>query len=288
MNRIGALIRNLYAEELKPAAGRTFETGEARQGGKKKKLKTFKTALSERRTIRWIKRIVAVLVVLFVIAESIFQWNRLSAAETAVVARRAGIGRELQRRENLIPNLVYAVSKYAAYEQGVFKYVSDAREALKMIRSSQTPRAQVSSILEKSLSGLVALAEKYPDLKATQSIQDLIKEAANTEDRIAEAKKEYNAANETYNQYRSVFPGTVYKFIYRFKDYPYVGQEEDMKVPVINLNMTGQEQGQGKGQGQGQDVKADPIVTKPGEEGQENPVVPQEVSDPTSNNTIEK
>jgi LemA protein len=154
------------------------------------------------------------------------------------MARWADVEREYQRRENLIPNLVYAVSKYASYEQGVFKYVSDAREALKTIRSSETSGTQVSSLLEKTLSRLVALAEEYPDLKATQSIQDLIAEAANTENRIADAKKEYNHECEIYNQYQSVFPGNVFAFIYRFKPLPYIGLEEQVDVPVIDLDVT--------------------------------------------------
>jgi LemA protein len=81
------------------------------------------------------------------------------------------------------------------------------------------------------------LAEEYPDLKATLSIQDLIKEASNTEDRIAEAKKEYNKECEVYNQYLSVFPGNVFAFVYRFKPLPYIGMEEDLKVPLIDLKM---------------------------------------------------
>ncbi|MHC4396153.1 MAG: LemA family protein [Planctomycetota bacterium] len=185
----------------------------------------------------WIVKIVVVLVILFIAAESIFQFNRFAAWQTKVMARQADVEREYQRRQNLIPNLVYAVSRYAAYEQGVFKYVSDAREALKTIRSSETSGSQVSGLLEKTLSRLVALAEEYPDLKATQSIQDLIKEAANTEDRIADAKKEYNKDCEVFNQYLSVFPGNVFAFIYRYKPLPYIGLE-DVDVPVIDLDMT--------------------------------------------------
>jgi hypothetical protein len=66
----------------------------------------------------------------------------------------------------------------------------------------------------------------------------LIKEASNTEDRIADAKKEYNKECEVYNQYLSVFPGNVFAFIYRFKPLPYIGLEEELKVPVIDLVIT--------------------------------------------------
>lgn len=241
MSRIGVIVRRLYGEELKSAANNGAGTTDERPSRKRRKFVVFKKALSslgDRRRVVWVIRIAVILAALVVVAEAVFQFNRFAAWRTKVMARRADFERELQRRENLIPNLVYAVSRYAAYEQGVFKYVSDARETLKMIRSSETPRIEASSILEKALSRLVALAEEYPDLKATQSIQDLIRETANTEDRIADAKETYNEACEIYNQYLSIFPGNVFGLIYRFKPLPYIGLEEELKVPVLDLNMT--------------------------------------------------
>lgn len=238
MSRIGAIVRRLYGEELKPDANKkAVGTINEKPRDKRRKLTAFKNALSNRRTVVWVIRIAVVLVALFIVAEGVSQFNRLTSWHVVVAARRADLERELQRRENLIPNLVFVVSKYAAYEQGVFKYVSDAREALKTIRSSETSGTQANSMLEKTLSRLVALAEQYPDLKATQSIQDLIAEAANTENRIADAKEKYNKACEIYSQYRTIFPGNVFAFIYRFKPLPYVGLEEDLKVPVIDLDI---------------------------------------------------
>ena len=239
MSRIGAIVKRLYGEDVKSSANvnKAGAGMNERPGGKKNKLATFKKALGSRRTAVWAIRIAVVLVALFILAEGIFQFNRLNSWHVVVSARRADLKREFQRRENLIPNLVFAVSKYAVYEQGVFKYVSDAREALKTIRSSKTTGTQASNVLEKTLSRLIALAEQYPDLKATQSIQDLIAEAANTENRIADAKKEYNHECEIYNQYRSIFPGNVFAFIYRFKPLPYIGLE-DVNVPVIDLDIT--------------------------------------------------
>ena len=237
MSRIGAIVKRLYGEEIEPSVNvnKSGAGMNERPSRKKNKLTTFKKALGSRRTAVWAIRIVVVLVVLFIIAESIFQYNRFAAWQTKVNARRADVDREYQRRKNLIPNLVLAASNYLSYEKGVVKDVSEAREVLSMIRSSATS----GSMLQQTLSKLIALAEAYPDLKATQPVQDLIKEAANTEDRIADAKKEYNKDCEVYNQYLSVFPGNVFAFIYRYKLLPYMGLE-DVKVPVIDLNITGQ------------------------------------------------
>ena len=96
----------------------------------------------------------------------------------------------------------------------------------------------VASDLSKALSGLVALSEEYPDLKATQPIQDLLKEATNTEDRIAEAKQEYNKAAEAYNQYRTIVPGNVFAMLFGFGAAEFIGLDEGVEVPVMDLKMT--------------------------------------------------
>ncbi len=203
----------------------------------------MKKSLFAKRSVVWAIRIAVVLVVLFVVVETIFQFNRLVSWNTVVTARHADVDRELKRRENLIPNLVYAVSEYASYERGVFRYVSDAREALQMIRSGEPARSKASSVLEQLLPRLIALAEEYPDLKATQSMQDLISEAANTENRIADAKKDYNKAAEIYNQYRTIIPGNLFALIFRFKAVPYKGLEEDVEVPTIDLKVAERDTG---------------------------------------------
>jgi LemA protein len=240
MSRIGAVVKKMYGEELKPAVNKRTETIDEKPAGKRRKLTAFKKTLSNRRTRVWGIRIVVILSALFVVAEAVFQFNRFAAWQTKVMARKADVEREYQRRQNLIPNLVYAVSKYGAYEQGVFKHVSGVRAELMKIQKSEIPQREINGLLEKALSRLIAWAEEYPDLKATQSVQDLIKEAANTEDRIADAKKEYNKDCEVFNQYLSVFPGNVFAFIYRCKPLPYIGLE-DVNVPVIDLDMTEQE-----------------------------------------------
>ncbi|UCG59396.1 MAG: LemA family protein [Phycisphaerales bacterium] len=239
MSRIGVIVRRLYGEDLKPS-GHVNEAGTAMNANpsrRKAKFAALKKTLGSQRTAFWAIKIAVILLVLFMIAEAFFQFNRFAAWQTKVMARQADVEREYQRRENLIPNLVYAVSRYAVYEQDVFKHVSDVRAELMKIQNSEIPQSQIGSLMEKTLSRLVAWAEQYPDLKATQSVQDLIKEAANTEDRIAEAKKEYNKDCEIYNQYLSVFPGNVFAFVYRFKTIPYMGLE-DVNVPVIDLDMT--------------------------------------------------
>ena len=245
MSRIGAIVKRLYGEDVKSSAnGNKAGAGmnEVPNGKNNNKSATSRKTPSRRWKIVWAIRIAVFLVNIFLIAEFIFQYNRFSTWSTTVNARRADVERELQRRENLIPNIVSAVGRYAAYEQGVFKHVSDVRTELKKVKNSGASPAQVSSMLEKALSGLVALAEAYPDLKATNSVEDLIKEAANTEDRIADAKKEYNKTCEAYNRCLIIIPGKILSNIYGFKASPYIGLGEDIEVPVMDLDMTGQQE----------------------------------------------
>lgn len=244
MSRIGSVVRRVYATELRPAVDDS--NGDDRPRPRRKKIKQpsrFKKVLKSRRTLVWGFRIFMALAASGVIAECVFHFNRLTRGSTAVAARRADVERELKRRENLIPNLVAIAGDYAVYELRAFQYIADARDALKAIQDTDAPGPQTALGLEAVLSKFIAWAEQYPDLKATQSIQDLIKEAANTEDRIAEAKGEHNKACELYMQYRSVFPGNIFAFLYGFKPLPYIGQEEGADVPAIRLDLTPREAG---------------------------------------------
>lgn len=232
MSHLGAIVRKLYGDEVKPAARKVVK----KRGRLRRKLEDLSDALKRRPTVLWVIRIVVILLTLFVVIEGIFQYNRLQAWNTTVLARRADVDRELKRRANLIPNIIYLARRYESYEQEMVKYVSDARAVLQKIQTSQETGTPVNSLLEKALSKLVALAEAYPDLKATQPIQDLTENWAETENRIADAKKDYNAAAEQFNQYLTTFPGNVFAFVYRFKFAEYISFEENFDVPQINLD----------------------------------------------------
>jgi len=233
MSRLGAIVRRLYGDEVKPAASKATK----HSGRLRRKLEDLNDALSRRPTVLWVVRIVVLLLAAFVVIEGIFQYNRLQAWNTTVLARRADVDRELKRRANLIPNVIYLARRYESYEQELVKYVSDARAVLQKIQNSQEAGTPVNNLLEKALSKLVALAEAYPDLKATQPIQDLMNNWAETENRIADVKKEYNAAAEQFNQYMTTFPGNVFAFVYRFKLAEYVSTEENLDVPELNLDV---------------------------------------------------
>lgn len=122
---------------------------------------------------------------------------------------------ELQRRNDLIPNLVKAVNDYMAFESKIFQHAADVRSALNTLGS--IPEAQPPQLsLEKSLSRFQAVAENYPDLKASATYQNLMKELSDTETRIAGARMKYNQAANFYNSRLRLFPGVIFGYVMKF------------------------------------------------------------------------
>jgi LemA protein len=122
---------------------------------------------------------------------------------------------ELQRRNDLIPNLVKAVNDYMAFENKIFQHAADVRSALSSLKSiPEVSPSQMS--LQSALSKFQAVAENYPDLKASATYQNLMMELSNTETRIASARIKYNMVANFYNSRLKMFPGIIFGFVMRF------------------------------------------------------------------------
>jgi LemA protein len=127
-------------------------------------------------------------------------YNRLVRLRNQVDASFAQIDVQLQRRHDLIPNLVETVKGYAAHEKTTLDAVISARDAAVAAgRTGPAGRAETENALTQTLGRLVALAEAYPNLKANENFARLQSELANTEDKIAYARQFYNSAVQTYN-----------------------------------------------------------------------------------------
>ena len=135
--------------------------------------------------------------------------NGLIAKDETVNEAWAQVEAQLQRRVDLIPNLVNTVKGYAKHEKEVFADVSNARSRL---LAAQTPseKADADSVLKSSLGRLLAIAENYPELKANQSFIRLQDELAGTENRIAVARSRYNSRVKEFNAAIRKFPGSLY------------------------------------------------------------------------------
>lgn len=135
--------------------------------------------------------------------------NGLIAKDEAVNANWSQIETQLQRRADLIPNLVSTVKGYAAHEEKIFTEVANARARLLGAGGAQA-KAEASDALSGALGRLMAIAESYPELKADANFVRLQDELAGTENRIAVARTRFNDAVRSYNAAIRQFPGSLF------------------------------------------------------------------------------
>jgi len=152
---------------------------------------------------------VMLLLALILIGGSVSVWNGLVAKDEGVKAEWSQIDAQLQRRADLIPNLVSTVKGYSAHEKEIFESIANARAGL-LSAKSPIQKAEANDVLNASLGRLLAIAENYPNLKADQSFIRLQDELAGTENRIAVARVRYNDAAKTLNASIRSFPGALF------------------------------------------------------------------------------
>ena len=154
--------------------------------------------------------VLALLVVIALLCGSSFvnRRNDMVRKNEAVKAAWSQVDVVLQRRADLIPNLVETVKGYAAQEQAVFGQVAAARAAL-LGAHSPADRIAANSQLDGALGRLLAIVENYPQLKSNENFLRLQDELAGTENRIAVERRRYNEAVQDYNTYIALFPNSV-------------------------------------------------------------------------------
>lgn len=179
--------------------------------------------------------VIAVVVILLVVF-GISQYNSLVGVSETVENESANIDTMLQRRVDLIPNLVETVKGYASHEKEVIESVSDARSKLAGAGSMEE-KATADTELSGALSRLLMVVENYPDLKADEQFQSLSDELAGTENRIAVARKDYNDAVKTYNQKVRRFPTNLFANVFGFDKADYFTAEDGaQQAPDVNFD----------------------------------------------------
>ncbi len=146
----------------------------------------------------------AVLVVLFVWS----LYNSLATLRVRIKEALSQIDVQLKRRADLIPNLVESVKGYAKHEKGVFEEVTKARSAL-MNAGTVHEKAAADNMLTGALKSLFAVAEAYPNLRASENFQQLQKELSDTEDKVAYARQFYNNVVMEFNTKIATFPNNM-------------------------------------------------------------------------------
>jgi LemA protein len=182
--------------------------------------------------VLWLWVVLGVVVLVVVLA--VIGYNRLVRLRNEANTGWANVDVQLERRGDLIPNLVEAVRGYAAHERGVFEEVTKARGAL---REATTPAAagEANDILSAALGRLFAVAENYPDLKASANFLSLQDDLTDTEDKISAARRYYNSTVMHYNTGIQSLPWVLVARPLGFREKEFFSAEGDTAVPQVSF-----------------------------------------------------
>ncbi len=177
----------------------------------------------------------AVALVLAALPLSGCSYNRFVSQEEAIKGQWAQVENQLQRRNDLIPNLVETVRGYAEHEEGVYKEIADSRSRLLAARSPDETIAAANQ-QTSALGRLLAVVENYPQLKANEQFNRLMDELAGTENRIAVERMRYNEAVQAYNTSTRQFPANLTAKLFGFDRHPFFEAPPEAKqVPKVDF-----------------------------------------------------
>jgi LemA protein len=163
-------------------------------------------------------------------------YNRFVGEEESIKAQWAQVDNQLQRRNDLIPNLVETTKGFAQHEESVLKEIADSRSRL---LAAQSPDEKIAAANQQTsaLGRLLAVVENYPQLKANEQFNRLMDELSGTENRIAVERMRYNEAVQKYNTDRRQFPANMTAKLFSFKEYPlFQAPPEAKQVPKVNFS----------------------------------------------------
>ena len=162
-------------------------------------------------------------------------YNRFTTEEEDIKGKWGEVQNQLQRRNDLIPNLVETVKGYAQHEQSILQEIADSRSKL---LAAKTPEETIQAANQQSaaLGRLLAVVENYPNLKANEQFNRLSDELAGTENRIAVERQRYNERIQEYNTATKQFPANLTAKVFGFKEYPFFqAPPEATQVPKVNF-----------------------------------------------------
>ena len=161
--------------------------------------------------------IILIVIIIIILVAIVAIYNGLVTARNKVKNAWAQIDVQLNRRADLIPNLVETVKGYAAHESSVFEDVTAARAGL-MNANGVKEIGEANNQLSNTLKTLFAVAENYPELKANENFKDLQAQLAQTEDKIAYSRQFYNDTVLMYNNKCQTFPSNIFAGMFGFKE----------------------------------------------------------------------
>jgi LemA protein len=175
-------------------------------------------------------------VVLTVFLLGVTQYNRLVRSRQMAQEGLSGIDVQLKRRADLIPNLLESVRGYMGHERQVLEKVTDLR-AKSLQAGSVAEKGQVEGLLSRALGNLFAVAENYPDLKASQNFLELQKSLADIEEQMQLSRRYYNGAARNLNILVDSFPSNIVARMFGFTSVEYFELEDqaDRATPRVSF-----------------------------------------------------
>ncbi len=162
-------------------------------------------------------------------------YNRFVSQEEAVKAQWAQVENQLQRRNDLIPNLVETTKGFAEQERDVFGAIAESRARLAGAQSPQETM-EAANMQSSALARLLVVVENYPDLRSSETFGRLMDELAGTENRISVERMRYNERVQEYNTARRQFPGNITAGLFSFDEYPlFEAPESARQVPAVDF-----------------------------------------------------
>ena len=175
------------------------------------------------------------LLLMAAMATSGCSYNRFVSQEEAIKTQWAQVENQLQRRNDLIPNLVETVKGIAQQERDVFGQIAESRAKL---AGAQTPEQTMQAANQQSaaLARLLVIVENYPQLRSNEQFARLMDELSGTENRVAVERMRYNERVQEYNTVRRQFPSNITAGIFGFKEYPvFNAPPEAERVPRVDF-----------------------------------------------------
>ncbi len=180
--------------------------------------------------------IIVLAVLALLVFSGIGSYNSLVGLNENVDGKWSQVETQLQRRADLIPNLVATVKGYAAQEKDILNNIADARSRL-MGAQGAADKAAANDALSSSLSRLLVVVENYPNLKSDANFRQLQDELAGTENRLAVSRKDYNDAVQVYNARIKTFPNVIWSNMMGFGPREYFEAESGAKeVPKVDFD----------------------------------------------------
>ena len=186
-------------------------------------------------------RTVGVLVMLLMVATATSgcSYNTFVSQEESIKTQWAQVENQLQRRNDLIPNLVETTKGFAQQERDVFGQIAESRAKLS---GAQTPEQTMQAANEQSaaLARLLVIVEAYPQLRSNETFNRLMDELAGTENRISVERMRYNERVQEYNTLRRQFPSNITASVFGFQEYPVFNAPPDAeRVPRVDFGRQG-------------------------------------------------